>query len=126
MGRPYDSRDKLLELMSDGKPRISRQVAEQLHFTDRAAESVCHRCWKAGLLLRTVKPIHERNSSFSGRAVWRKLGNGLLIPYPLLTIFSVIFCIESFVLFQKYSPITVRIKVPILPDVWVAGEYRFL
>jgi hypothetical protein len=68
MGRPYGSRDKLLELMSDGKPRSSRDVAEQLHFTARAAESVCYRCWKAGLLLRTEKPIHERNSKFVGRA----------------------------------------------------------
>lgn len=68
MGRPYDSRDRLLELMSDGKPRSSRQVAEQLHFTDRAAESVCYRCWKVGLLLRAAKPIHERNKRFAGRA----------------------------------------------------------
>jgi hypothetical protein len=68
MGRPFGSRDKLLELMSDGKPRSSRDVAEQLHFTARAAESVCYRCWKTGLLLRTEKPIHERNSKFAGRA----------------------------------------------------------
>jgi hypothetical protein len=68
MGRPYGSRDKLLELMSDGTARSSRQVAEQLHFTDRAAESVCYRCWKAGLLLRTATPIRERNREFAGRA----------------------------------------------------------
>jgi hypothetical protein len=68
MGRPYGSRDKLLELTSDGKPRSSRDVAEQLHFTDRAAESVCYRCWKAGLLLRAAKPIRERNRKFAGRA----------------------------------------------------------
>jgi hypothetical protein len=68
MGRPNGSRYKLLELMSDGKPRSSRQVAEQLHFTDRAAESVCYRCWKAGLLLRAAKPIRERNRRFAGRA----------------------------------------------------------
>jgi hypothetical protein len=68
MGRPYASRDKLLELMSDGKPRSSRDVAEQLLFTDRAAESVCYRCWKAGLLLRAVKPIYERERKFAGRA----------------------------------------------------------
>jgi len=50
-------RDKLLELMTDGKPRSSRSVAEQLHFTARADESVCYRCWKAGLLLRAEKQI---------------------------------------------------------------------
>lgn len=68
MSRPYSSRDKLLELMSDGKPQSSRDVAEQLHFTHRAAELVCYRGWKAGLLLRSEKPIRERNSSFAGRA----------------------------------------------------------
>jgi hypothetical protein len=68
MGHPYSSRDKLLDLMSDGKPRSSRDVANPLSFTDRAAESVCYRCWKAGLLLRTVKPIYERNRKFAGRA----------------------------------------------------------
>ena len=54
--------------MSDGKPRSSREVAEQLHFTHRAAESVCYRGWKAGLLLRAAKPIRERNRTFAGRA----------------------------------------------------------
>lgn len=68
MGRPFGSRDALLELMSDGKPRSSRDVAEQLHFTARAAESVCYRSWKTGLLLRTEKPIRERNGIFLGRA----------------------------------------------------------
>jgi hypothetical protein len=68
MGRPYGSRNKLLELMSDGEPRSSRDVAEQLLFTDRAAESVCYRCWKAGFLLRAGKPIRERNRRFAGRA----------------------------------------------------------
>jgi len=68
MGRPYDSRNKLLDLMSDGKPRGSRDIAEQLDLTHRAAESVCYRGWKAGLLLRAEKPIRERNSSFAGRA----------------------------------------------------------
>ncbi len=68
MGHPYSTRDKLLDLMSDGRPRSSRDVAQRLLFTDRAAESVCYRCWKAGLLLRSEKPIHERNSSFAGRA----------------------------------------------------------
>jgi len=68
MGRPYDSRNKLLELLSDGKPRGSRDVAESLDFTHRAAESVCYRGWKAGLLLRAEKPIRELNSTFAGRA----------------------------------------------------------
>jgi hypothetical protein len=54
--------------MSDGKPRSSREVANQLSFSDRAAEAVCYRNWKTGLLLRTVKPIRERNRTFAGRA----------------------------------------------------------
>jgi len=55
-------------LMSDGKPRGSRDVAEQLRLSARAAESVCYRCWKAGLLLRTAIPLRERKSQFAGRA----------------------------------------------------------
>jgi hypothetical protein len=54
--------------MSDGESRSTRDVAEELQFTDRAAESVCYRCWKAGLLLRSEKQIHERNCKFAGRA----------------------------------------------------------
>ena len=54
--------------MSDGRPRSSRNVAEQLHFTDRAAESVCYRSWKAGLLLRSIRPIRERNRTLAGRS----------------------------------------------------------
>jgi hypothetical protein len=57
--------------MSDGRPRSSRDVAKQLLFTDRAAESVCYRGWKAGLLLRAAKPISERNKTFAGRAGFR-------------------------------------------------------
>jgi len=68
MGRPYDSRNKLLELLSDGKARGSRDVAESLDLSHRAAESVCYRSWKAGLLLRSEKPIRERNTAFAGRA----------------------------------------------------------
>jgi len=68
MGHPYGSRDKLLELMSDEKSRSSRDVVGQLRFTARAADSVCYRCWKAGLLLRAAMPLHERNSTFAGRA----------------------------------------------------------
>jgi hypothetical protein len=55
-------------LMSDGKPRGTRDVAEQIHLSARAAESVCYRCWKAGLLLRTAMPLREKNSEFAGRA----------------------------------------------------------
>jgi hypothetical protein len=68
MGRPFGSRDSLLELMNDGKPRSIRDVAEQIHLTARAAESVCYRCWKAGLLLRTAMTLREKNSKFAGRA----------------------------------------------------------
>jgi len=68
MGHPYGSRDKLLELMSDGKPRSTREIAEQLHFTPRAAESVCYRGWKTGLILRAAEPIRERGCTFAGRA----------------------------------------------------------
>jgi hypothetical protein len=68
MGRPFGSRDRLLELMSDGKPRSTRGIAEKLDITSRAAESVCYRCWRTGLLLRTAKPLRETCKTFAGRA----------------------------------------------------------
>jgi len=54
--------------MSDGKPRSTREVTERLGITARAAESACHRYWKAGLLLRSEKPLHAANRVFAGRA----------------------------------------------------------
>ena len=54
--------------MSDGKPRSTREVTERLGVTARAAESACCRYWKAGLLLRSEKPLHEANRVFAGRA----------------------------------------------------------
>jgi len=54
--------------MSDGKPRSTREVTEQIGVTARAAESACRRYWKAGLLLRSEKPFHAANRVFAGRA----------------------------------------------------------
>ena len=68
MSRPFAPQDGLLSLMSDGKPRSTRGVTERLGVTTRAAESACFRCWKAGLLLRSEKPLHEANRVFAGRA----------------------------------------------------------
>ena len=68
MRRSFTTRDRLLSLMSDGKPRSTRQVSGQLGVTTRAAESACCRYWKAGLLLRSEKPLHEANRVFAGRA----------------------------------------------------------
>jgi hypothetical protein len=54
--------------MSDGKPRCTREVTERLGVTARAAESACCRYWKAGLLLRSEKPLYKPNRVFAGRA----------------------------------------------------------
>ena len=68
MSRPYATRNGLLSLMSDGKPRSMREVSERLGVTARAAESVCPRYWKAGPLLRSEKALHESCKVFAGRA----------------------------------------------------------
>ena len=68
VSRPFATKDSLLNLMSDGKPSSTREVTERLGITDRAAESACCRYWKAGLLLRSDKPLHAANRVFSGRA----------------------------------------------------------
>jgi len=68
VSRPFTTKDSLLSLMSDGKPRSTREVTERLGVTTRAAESACCRYWKAGSLLRSEKPLHEANRVFAGRA----------------------------------------------------------
>jgi len=68
VSRPFTTKDSLLNLMSDGKPRNTREVTERLGVTARAAESACCRYWKAGLLLRSEKPLHAANRVFAGRA----------------------------------------------------------
>ena len=68
MSRSFTSRDRLLCLLADGKPRCTREVREELQLTKKAAESVCQHYWKAGLLLRSEKPLLERNGNFAGRA----------------------------------------------------------
>jgi len=68
VSRPFATKDGLLSLMSDGKPRSTREVTERLGVTTRAAESACCRYWKAGLLLRSEKPLHAANRVFAGRA----------------------------------------------------------
>jgi hypothetical protein len=68
MTRWFASRDRLLCLLADGKPRCTREVREELRLTKKAAESVCRTYWKTGLLLRSEKPLLERNGSFAGRA----------------------------------------------------------
>jgi hypothetical protein len=68
VSRPFATKDSLLNLMSDGKPRSTREVTERLGITDSAAESACCRYWKAGLLLRSEKPLHTANRVFAGRA----------------------------------------------------------
>ncbi len=68
VSRPFTTRDKFLSLISDGKPRSTRDVAEQLGLTTRAAEFVCYRYWKMGPVLRSEKPLRERNRTLAGRA----------------------------------------------------------
>jgi hypothetical protein len=68
LSRPFTSRDKLLCLLRDGKPRCTREVREELDLTDKAAETAWHRYWKTGLLLRSERPLCERNDKFVGRS----------------------------------------------------------
>jgi len=68
VSRPFATKDSLLSLMSEGKPRSTREVTERLGVTARAAECACCRYRKAGLLLRSEKPLGEANRVFAGRA----------------------------------------------------------
>ena len=63
---------RLLKLLSEGKPKTKKELAEKSGLTDKAVVNCLHRLWKAGRIHRTEKPIYEVLRSFKGRAGIKK------------------------------------------------------
>lgn len=59
---------RLLNVLSDSRPRTSRQLVEQTGLSEKSVGSVLYRLWREGLILRTEKPSVESNRVFKGRA----------------------------------------------------------
>ena len=59
--------DTVLNALSDGKPRSSKDVVRELRLSEPAVWSALKRCWKAGLVLRSEKALVGSHSRFRGR-----------------------------------------------------------
>ncbi len=72
MGKWRPTVDRILNVLSDGKPRTSRQVAEDTGLKRTSIWRPLHECWKKGLILRTEEPIFESFETFRGRRGFSK------------------------------------------------------
>ena len=59
---------KILLLLSDGKPRSSREIRKEIGLSRDAIGSSLIRLWKNGSILRTKEPNFSKNTIFRGRA----------------------------------------------------------
>lgn len=62
----------LLAILSDGEPRSRIELVKETGLTSKAVGSALYRLWRAGIILRTEKPIYESVRAFKGRAGTRK------------------------------------------------------
>jgi len=62
------SRKLVLAVLADGRPRSSRDVQKAAGLSASAANNALILCWKRGLVLRTKRPLFERERIFKGRA----------------------------------------------------------
>ena len=65
---PYHkTRSAIILVLSDGKPHSARDIlaeARKLGITKKAAYEALFRCWKSGVVLRTSKPIFQRETVY--------------------------------------------------------------
>ena len=67
MSRKSPTSEKIIRVLSDGRPRTSTAIAKEQGISGPAVWSSLKRCWKAGLVLRSENPITERTQRFRGR-----------------------------------------------------------
>jgi hypothetical protein len=66
------SREAVLGILSDGKPRASREMIEITKMSKKTIENVLRRLWEKEALLRTDKAIHQFSRNFKGRSGMRQ------------------------------------------------------
>jgi hypothetical protein len=59
---------KILTVLSDGKPRTSKEIDKEIRLGSDAVESALGRLWKSSRILRTAKPRVSNDRVFKGRA----------------------------------------------------------
>ena len=66
-GKYRPSRELVLSVLGDHKPKSSRQVIAATGLSRSSVHNALRLCWKRGLVLRTKKPIYHRERVFKGR-----------------------------------------------------------
>jgi DNA-binding MarR family transcriptional regulator len=61
------SRLLILSALGDHRPKSCRQVVEATGLTRSSVYNALYLCWKQGLVLRTEKPLYQRERIFKGR-----------------------------------------------------------
>ena len=100
-----ETRGKLLRELDDGKPHSHLDLVRATRLSHSAVWGGLLRAWKAGLILRTEKPIFERVESFRGRAGISKTTRGyhLYVTRPNYEISELQIGDQKFVAFsEKY------------------------
>jgi hypothetical protein len=59
---------KILRVLSDGKPRTSKELNKELRLGSDSIESALGRMWRSGRVLRTAEPSVSNDRVFRGRA----------------------------------------------------------
>lgn len=68
MSREGTTQVKILTVLSDGKPRTSKEINKELRLGSDSIESALGRMWRGGRILRTVNSRMSNDRVFKGRA----------------------------------------------------------
>jgi hypothetical protein len=63
----HPTRSKIIEALSDGKPKSSIEIARSTGIKNSAVWAALGRCWHKNLILRSNVPLVESHSTFKGR-----------------------------------------------------------
>src|SRR4030067_3607808 len=68
LSREGTTQVKILTLLSDGKPRTSKEINKELRLGSVSVESALGRMWRGKKILRTANPSISNDRVFKGRA----------------------------------------------------------
>ena len=72
MSRWNSTKDKIIDVLSDGVPKASSDVVKATGLSEYAVWDALYYWWKKGRLVRSEKPIFEGIKVFKGRAGVKK------------------------------------------------------
>ncbi|MHA1974094.1 MAG: hypothetical protein ACTSW1_13935 [Candidatus Hodarchaeales archaeon] len=68
MGRSASTQNAIMGLLSDGLPRSTFLISQEIGKTSKAVESACYRSWRGGKILRSSKELFDNFTQFKGRS----------------------------------------------------------